>query len=380
MEGWNPNLFLKEGRKKGFNEDYLQRLVDHGRSIQTANAPVIFSLAHLANVSRTLYSDLHSIVARNSLHTPNYPYKNFPIRKRSGGKRWISIPVPELMAVQLWIAQNILRKVVPHNATFAYVANKSNPLRNHAQQHCGAEWILKIDIKNFFSNISEQQVFHVFRNLKYSDLLSFEMARLCTRVTPGRIGKRWNMQGRGYGIHDYHCPFIGSLPQGAPTSPALSNLVCTQLDEDLTQLAMKNKASYSRYADDLCFSFATGTRNDVFQFKKQVSTALRNYGFTENNKKTRIIPPGARKIVTGLVLNDATPKIPREMRDKIRMHLYYAKQFGIAGHCERKGFRSIIGFRNHLHGLIRYVISINPEQGRRFEKEFQELPWLRYNI
>ena len=377
MEHWNPTHYLKEGRDKGYNEQYLDRLMTVGRAIRSNNLPVIFSLSHLANLSRTRYSDLHSYVSRGQTRAGHY--KNFTISKRSGGKRWISIPVPPLMAVQRWISQNILNSVTPHKAAYAYVLNRRT--RDHAEKHCAAEWILKVDIKDFFSNISERQVFRVFESLGYPKLLSFEMARLCTRETPRRKGTRWaNQVQYDTTTTPYPSRTVGSLPQGAPTSPALSNLVCVAMDIQLEALAQKSNATYSRYADDLCFSFADSSRAAILEIKRGISKVLWNNGFRENPKKTRIIPPGARKVITGLLVNENTPLVPREIRDRIKMHLYYCKKFNIPDHCRTRGFRSVVGFRNHLQGLIQYVSSINPPQAQKFLLQFAELPWIEFDI
>lgn len=380
MDRWNPNLFLKEGQSLGYDDKYLKALVDQAYKIDAEGVPVVFSLAHLARLSRTLYADLHAVAARKTQNNPNFPYKNFPIRKRSGGTRWISVPVPALMAVQQWIAQNILNSVRPHRCARGYVHGLKNPLLVNARGHCGARWVLKMDIENFFSNISERQVYDVFKSLNYTDLLSFEMARLCTRVTPKRRGHRWNKIPISYRDSDYACSHIGSLPQGAPSSPALSNLVCISLDNELERLARNAGATYSRYADDLCFSFLNSSRDEILKLKREVNAVLWKSGFCENKKKTRIIPPSSRQLITGLAINSGKPTIPREMRDKVRMHLHFCKKFGIPKHCEEKGFRSVIGFRNHLHGLIMYVFSVNPEQGKRFLKDFNELPWVDFAL
>ncbi len=378
MNRWNPTLFLREGESNGYNKEYLARLMSAGRKIQSLNLPVVFSLSHLANLSNTRYSDLHSFVSRNTTGA-NFPYKSFQIRKRSGGKRWISIPVPPLMAVQRWIAQNILDNVDPHMAAFAYVRNRR--VKRHAEKHCAAEWILKVDIKDFFGNISERQIYELFQSLSYPKLLAFEMARLCTRSTPRRKGKRWINQRNDREFSSYsYLRSVGSLPQGAPTSPALSNLVCLEMDNQLEKLAIEVNATYSRYADDLCFSFSNSSRDSVFQVKRKISKILWENGFQENSKKTRIIPPGARKIITGLVVNGANPSIPREIRDRIRMHLYFSKTRGIPEHCRNKGFHSVIGFRNHLYGLIMYVSSINLQQGQSLLTQFAELPWMNFDI
>lgn len=378
MTRWNPNLFRKEGQAKGYDQNYLNALVVQGESIVANRVPVVFSLAHLANLSRTLYSDLHGFVSRSDIHSKDFPYKNFPIAKRTGGKRWISIPVPPLMAVQQWISQNILNRVVPHTAAFAYVPKRR--LLDHAQRHCGATWLVKVDIKDFFSNISERQIFQVFLRLGYPKLLSFEMARLCTRVTPKRLGSKWVNTVGDHSIPDYDCEYVGSLPQGAPTSPALSNLACIDLDRDLTSLAISSSATYSRYADDLCFSLASGSREEAFALKRAISKVLWSHGFSENVKKTRVIPPGARMVVTGLNINAEAPTIPREVRDLVRMHLHYAAKNGIPDHCKERGFRSVVGFKNHLLGLIGYIASVDAKYGAEFYKKFNTLPWVEFDL
>jgi RNA-directed DNA polymerase len=375
---WNPNLFRKEGQSKGYVKEYLNALVAQGEKVIANRVPVVFSLAHLANLSRTLYSDLHGFVSRSDIQVKDFPYKNFPIAKRTGGVRWISIPVPPLMAVQQWINQNILNNVPPHGAAFAYVPKRR--LLDHAQRHCGAAWLVKVDIKNFFSNISERQVFQVFLKLGYPKLLSFEMARLSTRVTPKRQGSKWINSFDEHAIADYDCKYVGSLPQGAPTSPALSNLVCVELDRDLSDLAISKSATYSRYADDLCFSLATGSREDAFALKREVSKILWKHGFSENPKKTRVVPPGARMVLTGLNVNADVPTVPREVRDLVRMHLHYAKKNGIPAHCRERGFRSVIGFKNHLLGLIGYVASVDKRYGATFYAKFNELPWIDFDF
>lgn len=378
MTRWNPNLFRKEGQLKGYNPEYLGALIVQGEKVVENRVPVIFSLAHLANLSRTLYSDLHGFVSRSDILTKDFPYRNFPIAKRTGGKRWISIPVPPLMAVQQWIGQNILNKVEPHTAAFAYVPKRR--LLDHAQRHCGATWLVKVDVKDFFSNISERQVFQVFLRLGYPKLLSFEMARLCTRVTPKRQGAKWTNSYGEHSIPDYDCKYVGSLPQGAPTSPALSNLVCVDLDLDLSDLAISKSATYSRYADDLCFSLTAGSREDAFALKREVSKVLWKHGFSENPKKTRVVPPGARMVLTGLNVNADVPTVPREVRDLVRMHLHYAKKNGIPVHCKERGFRSVVGFKNYLLGLIGYVASVDKKYGAAFYAKFNELLWIDFDL
>jgi len=370
---WNSHLFFEEGKKAGYNEAYLTKLLRVGRNLDSQGLPVVFSLANLARCSRVKYEDLHAVVARRSLSGADPHYRNFPIRKRSGGKRWISVPVPQLLVCQSWIATNILNNVEPHPAAAAYYPGRT--LKAHADQHCSARWLVKLDIRDFFGNVSERQVYAVFERLGYPRLLCFELARICTRISPKRKGSRWTNWEKDYSIPDYHSDHVGSLPQGAPTSPALSNLVFQKIDGEIEKVVADLGGIYSRYADDLCMSFYQGSREQFNELKDQVAQILWRNGFSLNKKKTRIIPPGARKIVTGLVVNGEASTVPKEVRSKIRMHLYHCRTKGIPSHCEWVGFNSLVGFRNHLLGLVMYVKSIDFNQGNRFLKEFNRLPW-----
>lgn len=373
MTRWNPHEYLEVGKKNGYNEDYLNSLVECGEVINDKSSAVIFTLAHLAHCSRTLYSDLHKFVARRN-YCSDFPYKHFPIRKKSGGVRWISVPVPPLWAVQSWITRYILKNVSPHRCSAAY-ANGCSPLKN-AELHCRSLWLLKLDIEDFFGHISERQVFHVFRDLKYTPLLSFEMARLCTKIGRHTKGKRWHTTNDRWGeIGGYYSSKIGCLPQGAPTSPMLSNLVSVNMDNELSELAKKHRAKYSRYSDDLTFSFAASSREKLIEFKKYAVEIVQKNGFPVNINKTIIVPPGARKIVTGLVVNEFEPTLKKEYRDKIRAHLYYCQKLGVASHCKTKGFRSVLGFKNHLEGLIRYAADVQEDLGKKYREQFLAIDW-----
>ena len=128
--------------------------------------------------------------------------------------------------------------------------------------HCGCKWLVKVDVMQFFESISERQVYRVFLRLGYEPLVAFEAARVCTRLTnTGRrfTRHRWRniFAPTRYSIEHYRSARVGNLPQGAPTSPMLSNLVVWHLDEELTQLAAVKGMVYTRYADDLLFSTAS---------------------------------------------------------------------------------------------------------------------------
>lgn len=348
MTRWNPTSFLRQGRAKGYSEDFLQQLISDGKVLRSKNLPVVYTLEHLAELLEINSTYLSSIVSRK-----RFDYRIFYISKKSGGKRQIVVPSQRLLKTQRWIAQNILN-VLPVSAISTAYSKGNNPYKN-AHLHCGTNWLVKIDLKNFFESIKEQSVYYVFRNLGYSKLLSFQLARICTMATETNT--------KGY------------LPQGAPSSPVLSNLVCLAFDDQLTHLAAMYGCEVSRYADDIIFSSLDFNKDTARNLIRDFDELVKIYKFKRNFKKTTVIHPNARKIVTGLKVNGPEPKLQKEYKDRIRAHLYFAKKYGIAEHCRNKKFESILGFKNHLEGLINFAISVEIDFGEKCKIQFNDIPW-----
>jgi len=371
MTSWIPNLYLKNGKRRDYNSKYLEQLTKDGKALLSTGVPVIFSLAHLAKIVDVPFGKLHEVVLRRV-----EPYRVFNIRKRSGGHRPIAVPEPFLMRTQRWINQNILLKTKVHTCSKAY-RPKCSPIKN-AEVHCGARWLIKLDIVSFFESIDERQIYKVFRGLGYRALLAFELARLTTRdVEHMQNGQdvQWINSKLANGI-PYPPVRVGTLPQGAPTSPGLANSVCYQMDVDLFAVAQTHGATYTRYADDIVISGCSDfSRQEATKILKQCLAVLRKHNFKRNDQKTHIVPPGSRKIVTGLLVHGSRPSLNRDFRERIEMHLYYAKRFGVAEHCQRRRFFSIIGFHDHLRGLITYAHQVDPSLGKKYEQEFSSLQW-----
>ncbi len=332
--------------------------------------PVLLTLKHVALVCGVEYGFLRDVVRRR-----RDPYVIFKLKKRSGGYRHITVPAPPLLVVQRWIHRQILAHVPTDPISTAYSAGCS-PILN-ANIHCGAKVLIKIDLERFFESISERQVFYVFRGLGYRPLLAFELTRLCTR-TPRLARKnrkqRWQST-KHYKIRDYVQKIVGHLPQGAPTSPLLSNLVCRPLDRDLKHMASELGYTVTRYADDIVFSGATFDRANAVALIERIDTLLIAFGFSRNARKTNIVSSGARKLVTGLLVDRSKPSLPRELKDRIRCHLYYAARIGVRAQSENRDFESVVGFRNHLKGLILYARSVEPSYGKVCLAKFNELRW-----
>jgi RNA-directed DNA polymerase len=353
------------------DEAYREKLRQRFREMQAARVPVIFSLMHLAVLSGVKWARLRSIVERKCLKDD---YHVYPKPKASGGNRWICVPAVELRAVQTWITTNILNSRTAfdrlHEASHAY--GKGCSILENAKQHAGAPWIVKVDIHNFFESISERQIYRVFRLFEYPALLSFEMARICTRVAPPAVDRfrtrdvkrRWNEANRGLLERvPYSASQSGHLPQGAPSSPMLSNLVMVDLDKRVSEIVEAAGGVYTRYADDLVVSFSQGSRPQCEAVLKAIRRALGAFGFTINKKKSHVLPPGARKVVTGLVVNSQNPRLKRQTRNHIEVALHYIETKGLLEQVQFVGSKHPISYLNHLSGLIEFARSIEPDFG-----------------
>jgi|GEM_PF-1162126 len=206
-------------------------------------------------------------------HHPRKHYRSFSLRKKDGSKRDIDTPRTYLKVIQWWILDNVLNHVGIAENIFGFVAGRS-AIQN-AKFHLGAKHILNVDIRQFFPSVTIDQVHAIFVSLGYPVDVSTMLAELCC------LDER--------------------VPQGAPTSPALANLVLRGLDDELSKLALPAGHKYSRYADDLTFSSQTWIESE---FLDAVQVAVKHAGFELKSDKTRFSGPEGRMEVTGVVINE----------------------------------------------------------------------------
>lgn len=380
MPSWSPQRFRKLGVEQEVDIDTLSNAISTVEHLHSVNPrlPPIFTLRHLSSNADVNYSLIRKVVERSGYH----PYTTFKLKK-SDKKNYRIICIPDnfLLKVQRWILSNILDLATPHHASTAYTKNSS--ILDTASVHCGAKWLIKLDIVNFFESFSEISVYRVFRSLGYQPLISFEMARICTRlsaVTPARSGKRWKSKQDCYtSISAYQNSRLGHLPQGAPTSPMLTNLALIKFDKDVARISKSLGLYYTRYADDLIFSTSNSSfnRRNSKELISKIYDRMKTEGFRPNIAKTRIYTPGSRKIVLGLLVDGKSPKLTREFRAKVRMHLYYLRhpKIGPALHARNRGFYSVMGLRNHVEGLISYSKHVSPELGAKWANELSLVDW-----
>lgn len=385
MADWRPQHYRKNGLELGVDPTTLENSISAAEVITSVDPrlPPVLTLKHLAHLTDADYGLLRAIVSRQD----EDPYRVFRIRKRpseNGEKRFrtICVPDPSLLRVQRWIAQEVVALGRPHSASTAY--SKGSRIIEAAKPHCGCRWLIKLDVRNFFESITEISAFRAFRRFGYQPLVAFEMTRLCTRLggrTLLRRRKRWTDSGRekNYPIRIYRRHRMGHLPQGAPTSPMLANLAMVDFDAKVSAIALEAGLTYTRYADDLAFS-TSAVRFDRLQASQligKIYAVMGDYGLSPNSTKTRVLGPGTRKTVLGLLVDGAQPRLSREFKANLRMHLYYLQHpaIGPTIHAARRGFTAVGGLRNHVRGLISYARQIEPAYAALRETEFYKVRW-----
>lgn len=226
---------------------------------------------------------------------PDKYYRNFPIPRKSGGYRIISAPRTFLKTVQQFIARDILSSYRFGHHITGFVRHKG--IVDNGIAHKGAPFLLNVDLSDFFGSVKERHVRQVFERFGFSA----EVARLLTGL----------------------CTFHDALPQGAPTSPALSNVVFADVDQEILNVCALGGITYSRYADDLTFS----SRAPIDQgFLRQMGALVSLHGFRLNARKTRFAKPGQAKYVTGMVVNEKVHP-SRDLRRKLRAIFHQAELY-----------------------------------------------------
>lgn len=261
-------------------------------------------------------------------------YKMFKIKKRTKGYRTIYEPNYELKYIQKQILNNILNGMTISKYAKAY--HKGINLKDNASPHLHKDIILKLDLENFFDNISFIDVYNSCFSIKYF---------------PKQIGM----------LLTYLTTYNDHLTQGSPTSAYISNLVMKEFDEQLGDFCDKINVSYTRYSDDMTFS---GNFNPTDIIKK-VNCLLKKTNLSINKNKIHVIKNNNQQKVTGVVVNNKL-NVDINYRKKIRQEIYYIKKYGLNSHLKHINYLSLKAvYINNLYGRILYVLQID-----RYNKEF----------
>lgn len=348
--------YLGRGVSKGLADrrGHPEKLTQRG--LPVLSTPTDIALALKLTIPRLRWLAFHHPAAKTAHYT------TFSVPKKSGGQRLLASPKKQIRAAQNWILENILSKLALHPAAHGFVASRST--LTNATPHVGKAVLVNTDLEDFFPSITFPRVKGIFEELGYSPaaatilaLISTESPRRCAVVN-------------GVTLHIACGP--RALPQGACTSPALSNLAARRLDSRLSGIATKLGWTYTRYADDASFSAGSATSGD---YAKQVGYLLarirhisQEEGFRVKESKTRILRRNQQQSVTGIVVNDK-PATPRETRRRLRAILHGAKNRGVASQ-NRDGHTNFVA---HIDGMISYIQMVQPEEGRKLRAKFQAL-------
>lgn len=268
-------------------------------------------------------------------------YHSVYIPKKNGSLRKLMVPDPLLCRIQKNILRHVLAELPVSDYAKAY--RPQSAIVENAKPHVGAKEILELDIRNFFDSITFYQVYRfAFPAIYYPPAIRTLLTNLCC-------------------CRD-------SLPQGAPTSPAVSNLVMKSFDEYIGNWCKEWGIRYTRYCDDLTFSGELDRR----EVKNKVRGFLAAYGFELNEKKTRVQKKHQRQTVTGIVVNEK-PQVSRAYRRHLRAEIYYCGRYGVEAHLQRSGEWEnwkkryqetdmiCVRYLQQLLGKVNYVLQVNPE-------------------
>ena len=267
-----------------------------------------------------------------------------------------------LKAAQARILTEILDKVPAHPAAHGFVRGRS--IVTNARPHVGQSVVIKLDLRNFYPNVTYSRVVAIFRSLGYCREAAIWLARLTTSAIP------WNMSAPDADEQTKTLYGRRHLPQGAPTSPALANLSAFGLDVRLAGLLKTFGGKYTRYADDLTLSGPDDFRYALRCVIPLAEQIVRSERFSLNHRKRRVVRRGRRQVVTGVVVNQKT-NIRRDEFDRLKAILHNCVKLGPSTQ-NREAHEN---FAAHLRGRIAFVKQLNPTRGEQLLRLFERIDW-----
>lgn len=263
-------------------------------------------------------------------------YHKSTIPKDNRKTRELNVPDNFLKSIQRSIVDNLLihEEISPYATAYRY---GGSTIKN-AEPHIAAPIILKLDIRNFFDHI----IYPVVKEKCFPENRFSEQNRILLTLL---------------------CIYENSLPQGAPTSPFISNIIMKDFDNTVGKWCESKNIRYTRYCDDMTFS-GIFNHNEIVDF---VKNELKKIGFYLNDKKTTVVTKGQKQIVTGIVVNEKL-NVSALYRKKIRQEIYYCKRYGVDGHLKHNNIKSDkLSYLRKLLGKTNYILSVDSKN-----KEMQE--------
>lgn len=290
------------------------------------------------------------------------------VKKRSVGRRLIESPKATLKTVQRFILQDILQRVPVHRAAHGFCRGRS--VVGFVDPHLSNRVCLRMDLKDFFPSLGGGRVMGLFRSLGYDHSLARMLMALTTTQTKTEVIGLTGTSGFRGACDESKLYFPFHLPQGAPTSPAIANLLAFRFDCRLTGLADSMGVAYTRYADDLLFSGGREFGRSAPGFAETVGAIAIEEGLQVNFRKTRVQYPSQRQQAAGIVINEKT-NCRRTDFDRLKAILFNCVRTGPA----KQNRESHPNFREHLIGRINWVGQLNDKRGKTLMTLFDQIDW-----
>jgi RNA-directed DNA polymerase len=325
--------------------------------LSSLNLPVLSTPTQVATAMKMTIPKLRWLAYHRKVVSRSH-YYTFEIARRNGKPRTLQAPHRTLACAQGWILDEILCHLPTHDAAHGFIRERS--VVTNARPHLGAHTVINMDLTDYFPSITFPRVSGLFRSMGYSPAVATIFALLCTESPRqefvfegiryfGEIGPR-------------------ALPQGACTSPAISNLISRSLDCRLQGLAEKLGWVYTRYADDVTWSSNEEPNPSVGYVMARIRHIAEDEGFAINHEKTRVLRRNQRQSVTGIAVNDRL-SVPRSTVRRIRAILHNAQFTGLAAQNRDNHPH----FEHWLLGMIGWIHMVQPETGDKLRAHFDQL-------
>lgn len=329
---------------KGYSSLLQDKETDKERLI-SQNLPIIENDKDLAKFLEIEYSDLRRLAYhRDVVKVDNY--NRYTIPKKKGGYRNIASPKPLLKKAQRKILDGILSKISVSECANGFLKGKSVVVGAECHKK-SPDLLINMDLENFFPTINFKRVRGMFKGFGYSGYISSLLAMLCTYC------ERMEIEVKGEKRYVKTTERI--LPQGSPASPMITNIICLNLDKRLNGVASLYNAYYTRYADDMSFSFPSDKDLNVGKFMYFISKIIKEEGFNINQNKTKFLRKNNRQSITGIVINNEEIGVPRKWIRNFRATIYNAEKLKKEGKLSLKTI-------NEIKGKAAWIKSVNEKR------------------
>ncbi|WP_375103252.1 reverse transcriptase family protein [Paenibacillus sp. RS8] len=323
--------------EEGYGRRYQKACLSYAEELVNKDLPVIFDKKHLSLLMGIDNKKLSYYIVSSDVF-----YTEHIIPKSNGRYREITMPSLHLKEIQRWILDNILYRFCISGAAYGFVRNRS--IKDNAAVHINQSSVINLDLKDFFPNIKFEQVFRLFHNSGYTKEISYSLAKLCT--------------------------YNGVLPQGAPSSPYIANILCNSLDKRILSLVSDFGYRYSRYADDITISGDEKVKGLI----PSIIKIIESENFNINLKKMRIQENIPYKEITGLMVGE-TVKVKRKYKMKLEQHIYYCERYGVYSHLKEIKAEERSYFKEYLFGMANFIKMIEPNEGQNYLDRLNKINW-----